>query len=174
MDSFDLDIPSARTQNQDMNKLKSVQASAEATHPTTIQSPDSPSCTESSTFLRLDTLPLEIIQRIATEGSCKEVIALRRVCRALHHACSDVIIMKRILDQSYIRSSASAQSSRSAWYDGALSLETPFSSWARYALAHEQFEQLLTTDVGFKHGEGHLTERQTASWMPQLLALRCK
>ena len=117
----------------------------------------------------LDKLPLEIIQRIASHGSCKAVLALQRVCRVLYHACSAVSIVKHILERSSIQASDCAASSSSAWYDIVLSLRDPLSSWTRYAVANEKFEYFISSREADR-----LRQSQFASWLPQLLASHCE
>jgi hypothetical protein len=148
------------------------QYQAAAQQPTTVPSPNPPRRHKSRT-LKLDTLPLEIIRQIASHTGCKAVVALQKACRVLHHACTDVFVMKQILDRCSIESSDSAQHSSLAWYSGALSLRTPFSSWARYALAHEEMERLIK-DLEDEQAKGQLRQRRIASWLPQLLALHCQ
>jgi hypothetical protein len=174
MDPLNLSKVSTSAQLEDPNDHRaiSIQLFVEAQRPTTVQSSDSHSCNGSST-LQLDMLPLEIIRRIASHASCKVILALQRVCRVLHHACSDIFIMKHILDRSSIQTRDSARVSRPAWYSRVLSHETPFPSWAWYALAHEEMEQLIT-NVEECCWNIRLRQRRIISWLPQLLALHCK
>jgi hypothetical protein len=164
-------LRSTSAQREDVNDQVLLQPVAEAQQSTKVHSPDFPSRDGSNT-LKLETLPIEIIRHIASHSSCKAVLALRRVCRVLHHTCSDIFIMKNILDRSSIRSPDDAPPSRPAWYDGSLSITSPLSSWARYALAHERMEKLIK-DVEVKQIESQLRWISIASWLPQLLALQC-
>jgi hypothetical protein len=159
------------TQHEGINNNSPAQSSTKAQQ-TTISHLSGFLSDKESRKLQLDTLPIEIIHRIASEGSCKAVLAFRSVCHALHHACSAVVIMKRILDRSSIQSPDYAQHSRPAWYYGVLSLESPFLTWARYALAHEEMEGFIK-DAETRHGNRQLREINMASWLPQLLALHC-
>jgi hypothetical protein len=165
-------LRSTSAQHEDSNNQILIQSVAKTQQTKNIYSQDLPNRDGSGT-LKLETLPLEIIRHLASHSSCKAVLALRRVCRLLHHTCSGIFIMKNILDRSSTRSLDSAQHSRPAWYDGALSSISPFSSWARYALAHENMEKLIK-DVEAKHVKGQLRWTSIASWLPQLLALQCQ
>jgi hypothetical protein len=174
-----------------------VQPFAAAQQPTPIQAPNSPR-RNVRRALRLDKLPLEIIQRIASYTSCKAILALQLVCRVLYHACSDVFIMKHFLERSLVRSPIYAQHPKPAWYDSVLSLESPFLNWARYALAQEEMAEFIK-DLEAKRLTrakmyfsrkikgllriilGHSTSRKVqprhrrmVSWVPQILALHCQ
>jgi hypothetical protein len=159
-------------QDEAIDSRLPLQPFAAAQQPTTVPSLNSTSRSESRQ-LYLDTLPLEIIRRIASHATCKGALALQLVCRDLYHACSDVFIMKHILDRSSTWNLFRAQYLRPVWYDGVLSIKSPFLSWARYVLAHEEMEQLLK-DVEAKQVEGQFRQRRIASWLPQLLALHCQ
>jgi hypothetical protein len=161
-------LRSTGVQHEDVNNHLSFRSAADAHQPPVIQLPDWSSREESS-ILQLDALPVEILRRIASHATCKAVLALQRVCRVLYYACSDVFIMKHILERSSIRSLDASQPSRPAWYDSVLSLKAPLSSWSRYALAHEEMEELIT-DL---EEEVQPRQMRIASWLPQLLALHC-
>ena len=136
--------------------------------PTTFQLSNSLIRSENYT-LHLDKLPLEVLRRIISYGSCKAILVLRCVCRVLYRACSDIYIVKHILERGSIQASDSAESSSLAWYDSVLSPRVPFSSWMRYALAHEHVEQFIES----LKGTG-LKQRRFLRCLPQLLALHCE
>jgi hypothetical protein len=160
MDSLTASAPSVSNQYGSGNKNLPTQPFTKVQHPMPVQSVNSSSCIESTTR-QLDKLPLEIIQRIVSHISCMDVLALRLVCSHLYHACSYMFVLKTILDRSSIQTSYSAHSLGPAWYNAVLSPVTPFSSWVRYALAHEEVERLIK-DLGTKHGEVQLKDKLAA------------
>ncbi|CAD6574884.1 MAG: hypothetical protein ASARMPRED_006960 [Alectoria sarmentosa] len=109
----------------------------------------------STEITKLDGLPVEILGRIASIGTCEAALALSKVNRILHTACNDRLVYKAILDN---RNGNGGQE----WQHRIpLSMESPVSSWARYALADSRAAQDYTVS---------LEPRTFASWAPQLMA----
>lgn len=109
--------------------------------------------------LKLDELPIEIVRRIASIGACEAALALSKVNRTLRAACHDTLVYKAIINNRN-------GNGGSEWkHNLPLSVESPVSSWARYALA----DSLAT------HGNIlSLAPRSTIPWAPQLLVYHRK
>ena len=108
---------------------------------------------------RLDALPVEILHRIASLGTCEAALALSRVNKALYLACNDCLVYKAILDNRNGTGGPKWQ------HCLPLSMQSPISSWARYALAESKAAQYHTMSLNL---------RDCVSWLPQLLAYHCK
>ena len=113
----------------------------------------------STEYYKLDALPIEIIRRIASLGNCEAALALSKVNRTIRTACHDWLVYKAILDNGNGNGGPAWQ------HRPPLSMESPVSSWARYALA----------DSKAAHSN-HLTFDPEAfvSWAPQLMAYHRK
>ena len=74
---------------------------------------------------RLDELPVEILERIASLGPCQSALTLLKVNRTIHRACNDSQVFRNILSDN----------AEPPWNTIPLPAEAPASSWARYALA---------------------------------------
>jgi len=107
----------------------------------------------SSSSLKLDSLPIEILRRIATFSPCEAILALMEVSRILHRSCNDRLVFKSIIDYHNKRRSLKLQGPK-------LTIESPTSSWARYALADSKAIKLPTDPLIDKF----------VSWAPQLAA----
>ena len=108
---------------------------------------------------KLDALPVEILHHIASVGACEAALALSGVNRALRLACNDRLVYKAILDN---RNGAGGPK----WQHCLpLSMQSPISSWARYALADSKAAQYHTMSLDLKG---------CVSWLPQLMAYHCK
>lgn len=108
---------------------------------------------------KLDALPVEILQLIASVGACEAALALCRVNRALRLACNDRLVYKAILDNRNGAGSPKWQ------HCLPLSMQSPTLSWARYALADSKAAQYHTMSLDLK---------DCVSWLPQLMACHCK
>ena len=108
---------------------------------------------------KLDRLPVEILGYIASVGTCEAALALSKVNRTLHAACSDRLVYSAILDNRNGNGGPKWQ------HRIPLSMESPVSSWARYALADSKAAQDHTVS---------LEPRSFASWAPQLMAYHRK
>ena len=105
-----------------------------------------------SESLKLDRLPIEIIRRIASVATCEAVVALSQVNRTLHAACNDALVYKAIIDNRNGNGGP-------GWHHHLpLSMQSPVSSWARYALADS------------KAAQDRLKPTSIVSWAPQLIA----
>jgi hypothetical protein len=120
---------------------------------------------------KLDTLPVEIIRRIAAHGPCQSALALLKVNRALHYACNDQLVVKSIINNGN-----GPSREMPVWHCTALTLQSPISSWARYALADSILAHMSIPFAG-QNGDEHAQE---IYWIndyflkkgaPQLMAL---
>lgn len=107
----------------------------------------------------LDGLPVEILRHIAAVGTCEAALALSKVNKTLHTACYDRLVFKAIIDNRNGNEGPRWQ------HHLPLSMETPVSSWARYALADSKAAQ--------DHVLGP-EPHELASWAPQLMAYHRK
>ncbi len=111
--------------------------------------------TMTSESSKLDRLPTEILRRIASVATCEAVLASSKVNRTLRAACNDPLVYKAIIDNHNGNGGP-------RWYHHLpLSMQSPVSSWARYALAdsraaHDRIASLKPTSI--------------VSWAPQLIA----
>ena len=104
---------------------------------------------------KLDQLPVEILRHIASLGNCEAVLALSEVNNTLRAACNDRWVYKALIDNRN-------GSSTPAWpHHLPLTMQSPLSSWARYALADSKA-------VRHKPSEFKLTS--IVSWAPSLFA----
>lgn len=105
---------------------------------------------------KLDALPVEVLQRIASLGPCESTFALLRVNKAIYYACNDRQVFRAIVRNCNGHLGPD-------WTTVPLSNDSPMSSWARYALADSKARQWAAkspTDVvslGLR-------------WAPQLMA----
>ena len=104
--------------------------------------------------IRLDELPVEILRHIASLANCEAVLALSEVNNTLRAACNDPWVYKALIDnRNGYRTPA--------WpHHLPLTMQSPVSSWARYALAdskavHDYASNLKVASI--------------VSWVPQLL-----
>lgn len=109
----------------------------------------------SSTSPKLDSLPVEILQRIASYGPCESALALLRVSKAFHGACNNRHVFKSILIDCNGFGGP-------PWRSIPLSAESPTSSWARYAFADSKAKQLLTNQPLYRHGDSEALDDQAA------------
>jgi hypothetical protein len=84
-----------------------------------------------------------------------------RVNRALHRACNDRLVFRSIIDHGNGRSGDAPP-----WKFTLLSLQSPASSWARYALADSKAARLPRDDAWKSTGVG----KDLVKWAPQLMA----
>lgn len=123
------------------------------------------------TTLKLDWLPREILRQIVTLGSCETVVVLSEVNKRLQHFCDDPGLFKSIIENHRGHEVAT-------WYSTTLSMESPISTWARYAMADAKaaecsLELLFVKDL---YGPPQLQSDAIArfhgfaSWGPQLMA----
>lgn len=111
----------------------------------------------SSSSLKLDRLPVEILRRIASISSCEATLALLKVSRFCHRACNDRLVFKAIIDNNN-------EGKTVTWHGPNLMIGSPTSSWARYALADSKATKLPNDPLIDKF----------VSWAPQLAALNRK
>jgi len=102
------------------------------------------------TSLRLDTLPAEILHRIASDGSCEDVLTLSRVNRTLNRFCYSLHVFRSVIKNQNAYGGAE-------WQGCPLTSTDNTASWARYALA----------DSKARANEGW---KGTARYEPQLMA----
>ena len=102
---------------------------------------------------KLDQLPVEILRHIASLGNCEAVLALSEVNSTLRAACNDRWVYKAIIDNR--------NGSRTPpWpHHLPLTMQSPVSSWARYALADSKAVHL---------NPSHFEVTSFVSWAPQL------
>ena len=84
--------------------------------------------------LKLDWLPREILRQIVTLGSCETALALSKVNKRLQHFCDDPGLFKSIIENHRGHEVVT-------WYSTMLSMDSPISTWARYALADAKASQ---------------------------------
>ena len=104
---------------------------------------------------RLDELPVEILRHIASLGNCETVLALSEVNNTLRAACNDCWVYKALIDNR------NGYGTPKWPHHLPLTMQSPVSSWARYALAdskaiHDNASNPKLTSI--------------ASWAPQLFA----
>jgi hypothetical protein len=110
----------------------------------------------------LDTLPVEIIQRIAAFGPCESTLTLLKVNRKIHVACNNSFVFRSIIE-----SGNDSSTDLPIWRCVPLSLDIPASSWARYALADSKAAQLSkSNNIYWDETLGFVR------WGPHLIALR--
>ena len=110
---------------------------------------------------RLDTLPLELREKIVSLGSITTLSQISLTSRALHQACQSLSVTKAILHNN------NGYGGRK-WRYPCLPLDAPTSDWARWALADLEAHELST---GSNSGEVVLGLRQQ-NWAPQLMILQ--
>ena len=102
---------------------------------------------------RLDRLPLEVLRLIVSVGTCEAVLALSEVNKILRAVCYDPLVYKAVIDNCN-------RNRRRRWqHHLPLSMESPVSSWARYALADSKAANLAALETA-----------TSQSWAPQLMA----
>lgn len=112
-----------------------------------------------SGLTKLDSLPIEILRLIASVGTCESALALSAVNKILRSACHDPSIYKVIIDN---RNGNVGPEWR---HSLPLTMQSPVSAWARYALAD------------FKAAQDHtlsLEPEKLGFWAPQLVAYHRK
>ena len=104
---------------------------------------------------KLDQLPVEVLRHIASLGNCEAVLALSEVNNTLRAACNDRWVYKALIDNR--------NGSRTpAWpHHLPLTMQSPVSSWARYALADSKAVHLNASNA---------EPTSVVSWAPQLFA----
>jgi hypothetical protein len=123
---------------------------------------------------QLDSLPTELIQRIASYLDATSVLQLLSVNRTLSQACWDKHVFQAVIDYDeilpWVWPAAPAQSGHSA------------ESWARRAVASEraivmmgkeleEATSLSGLEVGF---DSQATSKYVVTWLPQLIASKRK
>ena len=112
-------------------------------------------CNMTSEPSKLDTLPFDILYRIASVGDCDAALSLSMVNKALRAACNNHLVHKAIREKF-------DGTPDSKWqHHLPLSKESPVSSWARYALADSKAAQHQTSSI---------KTEVLMSWAPQLMA----
>lgn len=128
-------------------------------------------------ILKLDWLPGDVLLQIVALGSCETALALSQVNKRLQQVCNDPGLYKSIIENHRGYEIAT-------WYSTMVSMESPISTWARYAFADAKAAQ-WSLDPPFIPGlytkpqiESNTIARfrDFASWGPQLMASyrRCK
>lgn len=108
---------------------------------------------------RLDTLPLELREKIVAFGSYATLRDISLTSRALYQACRSLPVIKAIL---YNHNGCGGRK----WRYPCLPVEAPFSDWARYALADlKTTETVSDLTVLSMYGDSML-------WAPQLMLLQ--
>ncbi|KAL8902420.1 MAG: hypothetical protein Q9207_004728 [Kuettlingeria erythrocarpa] len=108
---------------------------------------------------RLDTLPLELREKIVAFGSYATLRNLSLTNRALYQACRSRAVIKAILYNHNGRGGRK-------WRYPCLPVEAPFSHWARYALADlKATETVSDVTVLSRYGD-------SMRWAPQLMLLQ--
>jgi hypothetical protein len=118
---------------------------------------------------RLDTLPVEIIQRIASCGPCESALALGKVCSTLHRACNNRFVFKSIIDNGNGRSFENDD-----WQCTAVTSQCSTSECARWALADSQARQLVELLEGNARWSVTFDDfwlDEYTTWAPQIMAL---
>jgi hypothetical protein len=107
---------------------------------------------------RLDSLPVEVIHRIASHGPFTSTISLLQVNRTLCYACNDWTVF-----QGIIANNANDTSRRPTW-DLTPLIQSEKSFWARYAYADLKAAQFLQSPDRF-------LPSQLTKWAPLLMAM---
>ena len=103
----------------------------------------------------LDQLPVEILRHIASLANCEAVLALSEVNSTLRAACNDRWVYKALIHN---RNGSGAP----AWpHHLPLTMQSPVSSWARYALADSK---------ALHHDAPNFKFTSIVSWAPHLFA----
>lgn len=129
----------------------------------------------SSTLLKFDALPVEVIQRIASVCTCQSVLALCATNRLLHHAC-----FNRAVFEGVILNRQDSSSTVPVWegcsviedYYGKDRSSEPITTsqlWVRFALADDKAARLLMywSPIWRAHNV-----REISTWVPQLVAMK--
>ncbi len=112
---------------------------------------------------RLDTLPLELREKIVSLGSIKTLFQISLTSRALHQACQSLSVTKAIL---YNHNGYGGRK----WRYPCLPLDAPVSDWAQWALADLEAQQ-TSCNTESNSNEVEL-ERRQLYWAPQLMVLQ--
>jgi hypothetical protein len=126
--------------------------------------------------LKLDSLPTELVQRIAIFSSCEDVLALLKVNRRLYEACSHHSVFRAILENGQ------SQQVEDPWDLTFLVGNMSASDWARFALADARAWSWLESQKSlfpefdldrYDKSQKALEalHRELAHWAPQLAAL---
>lgn len=107
--------------------------------------------------LKLDDLPVEIIQRIASLGPSDSALALLRVNKHLNKACNDRQVFREVIENGNGYDLA-------AWDNVLLPDDASASIWARYALADLRAREWFCKDVA----DQVPLPNDSLTWMPQL------
>ena len=110
--------------------------------------------------LTFDDLPAELVQQIASIGSCEAALALVQVSRYVRHACNTRHVFKSILERQN-------DCGRLEWCSVALSTDAPTSSWTRYTMADYKARRRIAGDFPCFD---RLKEDRFLDWAPQLMA----
>ena len=108
------------------------------------------------TTLKLDWLPREIVRQIVTLGSCETALALSKVNKRLQRFCDDPGLYKSIIENHRGHEVAT-------WYSTTLSIESPISTWARYALDDAKASQCALEPL-FVEGLDEFLRRCSVIW----------
>lgn len=108
---------------------------------------------------RLDMLPTEIIQRIASKGSFESTISLLQVNRALYKACNNWTVFQGIIENNLHHFGPGSQ-----WDLTSVAHRDP-SIWSRYAYADSKAVQ-------FMYSKDKFAAYQLNQWLPHLIALQ--
>ncbi len=124
-----------------------------------------------SSPIQLDSIPVEIIQRIASFSPCESVLALLRVNRRLYKACNDDAVFKAVIRNG------NGQNIIQPWDSDLLSQTASRSGWARFALADSRARRWIApAQSGGQNGDRGSPEDTRIGdiwrWAPQLVALQ--
>ena len=108
---------------------------------------------------RLDELPFEILRHIASLGNCEAVLALSEVNNTLRAACNDRGVYKALIDNR------NGYKTPEWPHHLPLTMQSPVSSWARYALADSK---------AVHNNASNFKLTSIVSWAPQLFAYHRK
>jgi hypothetical protein len=130
----------------------------------------------------LDSLPQEILARIASSGPAESVLALAKTCRTLYRACYDTLVFKAVIECQ-----------RPLWQEPKM-LDVPTLSryirsedtqaWARFAVADQramEFRDRMGPSDGMQVASGEYinlcntyAREGLENWAPHLFVARCK
>lgn len=88
--------------------------------------------------LQLDTLPVEVVRRIAARVPCNDVLNLMQVNHKLRNACNDWTVF-----QYLIQYNSNGVVNRPDWSPSFLSPQSNADTWAGYALAELKIGEYL-------------------------------
>lgn len=112
--------------------------------------------------LRLDNLPIEIIHRIVTTGTCRKALCLAAVNQRLHSICYEPLLFEELVETGFGRTLSKSVD----WWERAVGSDRKNTNLAaRWALADQ-----LAAEVMGRSWESPMNLR-TLEWLVPLLTV---